>query len=248
MAKIKVFSASFNIYGVKKDELSRLLAGIKNSGGHISFSFQGEFPKVTIKARFSNYENKKRAKKFKRDILNEIKRRLENRILIEGDKTPAEILLEKMGKKNLTMAASESCTGGLIGKLITDVPGASNVFLGSLVTYSIPSKISLLGVKREDIEKHTAVSEPVAEAMAVGARKSFAADYAVSTTGIAGPTGGSPEKPVGTVYTGIANPNWVKVRRFNFPGSRQQVRLLAALASMELVKRALENRPLHLEF
>ncbi|AWB28103.1 CinA family protein [Halococcoides cellulosivorans] len=140
-----------------------------------------------------------------------------------------------------TVAVAESCTGGLIGSLLTDVPGSSAYFDRSLVTYSYAAKRESLGVARETLAAHGAVSEPVARQMAQGVRDRAGTDWGVSTTGIAGPTGGSPEKPVGTVFIGVAatdSPGGgpaTRVDRFEFDGSRTEIkRSIAEQALREL--------------
>ncbi|QCC48978.1 CinA family protein [Halobellus limi] len=130
-----------------------------------------------------------------------------------------------------TVAVAESCTGGLIGSLLTDVPGSSDYFDRSLVTYSYDAKLTALGVARESLDEHGAVSEPVAREMAAGVRDVAGTDWGVSTTGIAGPEGGTPEKPVGTVYVGLAyrgewgsGESYTRVERHEFEGDRTQIK------------------------
>jgi nicotinamide-nucleotide amidase len=126
--------------------------------------------------------------------------------------------------KNLRAATAESCTGGLVAGAITDIPGSSAVFTHGFVTYANEAKTGMLGVPDSLLAKHGAVSSEVAAAMAQGARAHANADFAVSTTGIAGPDGGSPEKPVGTVWFGLAGPHGVTTYHKQFPGDRDAVR------------------------
>jgi len=140
---------------------------------------------------------------------------------------------------NLQLSVAESCTGGLIAQRITNVPGSSSYFLGGVVSYANSLKIGYLGVAPELLEQHGAVSREVAEAMASGVLSSSGADIGLAVTGIAGPEGGTEEKPVGTVYIGIATPggNWVS--KFRFDGDRQQIRELSALTALDLVRKYL---------
>lgn len=128
----------------------------------------------------------------------------------------------------MSVAVAESCTGGLIGQRLTDVPGSSSVFRGGVIAYHNSLKASLLGVPEPILEAHGAVSEPVVRAMAVGAARVAGAEAAVSVSGIAGPEGGTDEKPVGTVWFGFLVGNRVETARIVFPGSRTEVRARAA--------------------
>lgn len=149
---------------------------------------------------------------------------------------------ELLRQKRMTLAVAESCTGGLLGMRITEVPGSSDYFRGGIIAYSNAVKEKVLGVPREILEKHGAVSPECARAMAEGARRVCGADLALAITGIAGPTGGTPEKPVGLVYIALAHPEGVEVERHEFRGSRQGVRWSASEAALELLRRHLEGR------
>ncbi|WP_439025588.1 CinA family protein [Haloarchaeobius sp. DT45] len=143
----------------------------------------------------------------------------------------AERLGEALREREELLATAESCTGGLIGARITDVPGSSDYFDRSLVTYAYGAKEQLLGVNREDLDAHGAVSEPVARQMAQGVRDTADVTWGVSTTGVAGPSGGTEETPVGTVYIGVAyagpwgsESSYTTVERYEFDGDRATVR------------------------
>jgi nicotinamide-nucleotide amidase len=139
-----------------------------------------------------------------------------------------ESLQEALLSKGMTVATAESCTGGLVAKRITDRSGSSEVFVGGVVAYSNLVKVAELGVSADDIEEHGAVSEPVARQMAVGVKERLGASAGIGVTGIAGPGGGSPEKPVGTVWIAIAVGDAVDARLINLPGDRNAVRERAA--------------------
>ena len=138
-------------------------------------------------------------------------------------------------ERGLTVATAESCTGGLIAKLITDVAGSSGYFRGGIVSYSNEAKIGLLGVREEELSSHGAVSAQVARSMAIGARGRVGADLAVSVTGIAGPGGGSVAKSVGLTYVAVADAAGADVRRFVWSGDRTGIREAAARAALELL-------------
>jgi len=136
----------------------------------------------------------------------------------------AKILGERLIERGFTIATAESCTGGLIGDIITNVPGASRYFLGGIIAYSNEIKIRMLRVKRETIEQHGAVSEQCAREMVAGITHLFHADMGIATTGIAGPGGGTDEKPVGLVYIAIDLQGKISVRRYLFNGNRGKIK------------------------
>ncbi len=143
------------------------------------------------------------------------------------------ILGNLLFERNLKIAVAESCTGGKIGDMITDVPGASRYFVGGVIAYSNEAKIDILSVPREIIERYGAVSEECAREMVIGVANLFQADLAIATTGIAGPTGGSKEKPVGLVYIAIKIGDKVIVKRYVFKGSREEIKRKIAERALE---------------
>ena len=144
------------------------------------------------------------------------------------------LVVKTLIKKNMTIALAESCTGGMIGSTFADIPGVSAVFLEDIVTYSNDAKIRL-GVKSETLSKHGAVSEQTAGEMAESIRKRAGASVGVSTTGIAGPDGGTSEKPVGLVYVGISTENGTFVRKLNLSGNRQDIRKNTTLSVFNFI-------------
>lgn len=152
----------------------------------------------------------------------------------------AKRIIETLRTKNRKLVTAESCTGGLLAGAITAVPGSSDVFFGGYVTYSNDAKEQMIGVPRDLIERHGAVSEAVAHAMAEGAIRTTGADLAVSVTGIAGPGGGSPHKPVGLVYIGVASVfDGPRVERHMFgEAGRDEVRLASLRAALRLLEEA----------
>jgi PncC family amidohydrolase len=145
-------------------------------------------------------------------------------------------------RRGLTLALAESCTGGLIGDLITDVPGSSDYFLGSAVCYAYSAKENILGVRHETLAAHGAVSAETAAEMAQGARRLFAADLAVAVTGIAGPGGGTPTKPVGLVHLHLSAADAEIGERHVWSADRRGNKWLSAIAALELVMRYLEGK------
>ncbi|MBM3246334.1 MAG: CinA family protein [Candidatus Omnitrophica bacterium] len=145
-------------------------------------------------------------------------------------------------KKGLTVAIAESCTGGLLSSLLTQISGSSKYFILGAVTYSNKAKKSLLGVPRRLIAQEGAVSQQVAQQMAESIRKIAKTDIGIATTGIAGPTGGSKQKPVGTVFIALNGINKKICERFHFTGSRSVIRKKTALAALELLRNILLSR------
>ena len=148
---------------------------------------------------------------------------------------------EILRKRGLTLAVAESCTGGLLSSLITDVPGSSDYFRGGVVAYSNEVKERVLGVPRKILETVGAVSPECARAMAEGVRRLTNADLALATTGIAGPTGGTPQKPVGLVYVALAHPDGTEVREHRFAGTRRGNKYSAAHGALELLLEFLKH-------
>lgn len=153
----------------------------------------------------------------------------------------AEPLAFELGLRHKTMCCAESCTGGLIGAAMTDMAGSSEYFLGSAVTYSNEAKMKLLGVREQTLADHGAVSEETASEMALGAAALFGADYSVAVTGIAGPGGETPTKPVGLVYIAVSDGSRVVVTKNNFEGGRQQVRDSTVMEACGLLKDFIEG-------
>jgi len=169
-----------------------------------------------------------------------IRRELGVRIFSDNDETLETVVVRLLKQRKETLASAESCTGGLIANKITNVSGASEVFLAGYVTYANSAKSDVLNVDSESIDKHGAVSEAVARAMAEGARRRAASTHGLATTGIAGPTGGSDEKPIGTVYIALASENsGTIVKKFRFPTDRETFKQLAAQAALDLLRRRL---------
>lgn len=166
---------------------------------------------------------------------NSLKETLKGMKYTEGEDALEKQIGEVLRKKKVTIATAESCTGGEIAHLLTSVPGSSDYFKGSVVSYANEVKVNVLGVNVTDIEKEGAVSETVVLQMAEGVRKLMGTDYAVSTSGVAGPEGGTPEKPVGTVWIGVATPEKTFAKKFVFSFTRERNIAKASVKALELV-------------
>lgn len=172
----------------------------------------------------------------------EVTSRLGDLIFSAGEEAMESVLVGLLRKHKHTASTAESCTGGLLAELLTSIPGASDCFRAGWVTYSNEVKARELGVEMQMIHTHGAVSEPVAAAMAKAAREKSGSDWGISITGIAGPGGGTSEKPVGLVFIGLGSAQGIEVRRFQFPGDRGQIRLRTAQMAMTMLRLKLLSR------
>jgi len=183
-------------------------------------------------------ETEEEAKKLVKPVVKDLKNRYSDYVYsTNANETLEEAVVSLLSKNGLTITTAESCTGGLLSATIVNVAGASDVFKGGYITYTNKLKKNVIGVKKSTLEKYGAVSEEVAAEMAKGAQAEAKADVAVSVTGIAGPGGGSPEKPVGLVYIGCAVGNKVFVNKYNFSGSRNKIRESSVAAALSMIRR-----------
>ena len=172
-------------------------------------------------------------------VVLQIEEQLGNSIFSFAGETMEEVVGLKLSVGGYTLSVAESCTGGLLAQRLTDIPGSSKYFIEGVVTYANEAKTRVLGVEPILLLEHGAVSAPVAEAMAEGIRKRAETDFALSITGIAGPDGGTEEKPVGTVFIALASEVGTEHRKFKLPGDRQLIRWRASQAALDLLRRRL---------
>lgn len=195
-----------------------------------------------IKLRLSAYEkDAEPARRRIDDCFSELEKIIPEYVVGYDDCTLVDSVARLLTEKHATLAAAESCTGGRIAAQIVEKDGASRFFLCGVVSYSNASKVNVLGVDAMDIERYGAVSRQVAEQMAEGVRRISGADYAVSTTGIAGPTGGSEDKPVGTVWIAVATPSGVTARRMCYGRLRKQNIERASASALDMLRRILSG-------
>jgi nicotinamide-nucleotide amidase len=152
-----------------------------------------------------------------------------------------ENIIQTLKANNHTITMAESCTGGRIAAAFTSIAGASNVFHGGCITYANEIKHLWLGVSNETLEQHGAVSQQCVEEMLLGIQHKASSDYAIAVSGIAGPDGGSAEKPVGTVYIGVLSPSKMMVKRYRFEGDREAVQKAAVVQAIDLLEKNLEK-------
>jgi len=174
-------------------------------------------------------------------IVKEVKERLPGRVFGFNQDTLVSRCMELLLEQQKTLTVAESCTGGLLSKMLTDLPGSSQFFWGSVCTYSNTAKVQLLGVKEETLKSYGAVSQETAREMAQGMLKVSGSDISLAITGIAGPGGATEKKQVGLVYIALADRQGFVVKENHFPGARQEVRLRAAKTALDLLRRRLEK-------
>ena len=219
-------------FGVSESALARALAAVGGDGDGVE---------VTICARefelhvdlFVQPGAGERADRIERGLVEPNERYLFSR----DERSTAALVLDLLRERGLTAGTAESCTGGLVASRLTDVPGSSDVFRGAIVAYGNEVNAAQLGVPEPVLAAHGAVSEETAAAMAHGARERLGVDVAVSVTGIAGPDGGTEEKPVGLVFLHAAGPDGELALRLDFPGDRETIRQRATVAALHLVRR-----------
>jgi nicotinamide-nucleotide amidase len=231
----------YRSFGLAESGVDRLLGDFGERFPDVKLGFRAHFPEIQIKLTVKGEAGA--AERSSLDAASaEVIRRMGAHVFSEGE--PMErVVGEGLRAAGGSLAVAESCTGGLVAQMITAVPGSSDYFDRGFVTYSNASKREMLGVSEEILKLHGAVSEECARAMADGARARAGTTYALSTTGIAGPGGGSEEKPVGTVFAALATPSATFVRKLGWLGDREQVRLVTAMAALDMLRRSLLGLP-----
>jgi len=226
-------------FGLSEAAVDERLAAVDFETLGVRVGFYPVFPEnhLVLIARSDSHEQ---AQKNLQKAQDEVTVRLHDYIFSYGELTLEEIIAAMLTEKKLTIAVAESCTGGLIANRLTDISGSSVYFERGLVTYSNAAKISL-GVPAEIIEKHGAVSEETAHLMAEGVRKLSGTDIGLSSTGIAGPTGGTKEKPVGTVYVALADARGTICRHHAFRWDRKRNKLVSSEAALMMLKNHLQE-------
>lgn len=236
-----ILTAKINTFGLGESDVAQKLGELmdRTRNPTVGTTVSDAIVAVRIRAEF---DTPAQAREQLDDTIAKVHERLGPVIFGQEDQTLSRAVVNLLCEHKLTAATAESCTGGLLAKMLTDVPGCSDNFAGGWVTYTNEMKISQLGVEPRTLEIHDAVSEPVARQMALGALNASKADVALSTTGFAGPGGGTPEKPVGTVWIGLARRNKdtgevnVEAREFVISGNRDDVRDRAAKCALQMLR------------
>jgi nicotinamide-nucleotide amidase len=231
------FQVRLKTFGMPESTVNDRLAGVEAEHG-VVIGYRAHFPEIEVKV-LKRTTDRAGAEEGARAAALEVRKRLGDAVFGEGDVSLPGVVGGLLRERRLTFGTAESCTGGLVAELVTEHAGASDFFKGAVVSYANSTKVDLLGVDPTLIAKHGAVSSVVARAMAEGARRALDVDVALSLTGIAGPGGGTTEKPVGLVHFAVATAKETVDRNLVFPGARRQIRFLSAYAGLSLVRRAL---------
>jgi nicotinamide-nucleotide amidase len=230
-------------FGLPESVVGEKLAGVEEAFAGTIIGYRAHFPEIEVKV-LARAPSNSAARDLCEKATAEVRARLGTYVYGEGDDTFPGVVGRALRSRGWTLAIAESCTGGLVGHMLTREPGASDFLVLDAVTYANSAKSHVLGVDEETIRWHGAVSSEVAAAMAQGARRVAGADVALSLTGVAGPSGGSEEKPVGTVYIAVARADGTTdVKHRVFPGERSMVQTLASYAGLQLVREACATRP-----
>lgn len=227
-------SHTFQTFGISESALDELVAGAVGPN-EARVAFRAAFPHISVRITVRGRPDEAQAR------LNAVAARVRERIAAycygEGDTSMEEVVGQLLRSRGATLAVAESCTGGLIGHRLTNVPGSSAYFLAGVVAYSNSVKRSLLGVRELTLTSRGAVSIEVAREMAEGVRGRVNATFGLSTTGIAGPDGGTPEKPVGLVCIALATAEQIHASQYQFRGTREWIKLLTSQVALDWVRR-----------
>jgi nicotinamide-nucleotide amidase len=224
----------FQTFGMSESALDEAVVGlIKPEEAKVSF--RASFPQISLRIRVEG--NPGEVERKADELAARVREKIAEFVYAEGETSMEEVVGELFTKKKLTLAVAESCTGGLIGHRLTNVSGSSRYFVGDLVTYSNDVKESILGVTEATLKAHGSVSEQCVAEMAAGARKRTGAAVSVATSGVAGPDGGSADKPVGTVCIALSAEGQSVTRRYQFRGTRDWIKLITSQVALDWLRR-----------
>jgi nicotinamide-nucleotide amidase len=232
-----VRSSLLKVFGPTEAQIKELLQGIK---GGVELVYIPSFPEIHLKVIVRGADEREVEARLKRSE-DEIAARLGAYLFGRGAEVMEGVVGRLLREKGSTIAVAESCTGGLIAHRITEIPGSSDYFLLGVVAYSNQTKEALLGVSRSILERYGPISKETAAQMAAGVRERSGAAIGIATTGIAGPTGGTPENPVGRVFIALATEALREVKQYDFIGDRHEIKLIASEVALDMVRRYLLN-------
>lgn len=230
------------LYGIGEPDIAELFAELKERWGDVVLGFYPRYPENHITITLRGPDEATVSAALDR-VEHDIRSLVGAYVFASNDQEMEEVVGRLLAEKGKTLSVAESCTGGLIGHRLTNVPGSSAYFQGGVISYSNAAKVDLLQVSPKALEVHGAVSSQTAEEMARGVRRRMKSDLGLAVTGIAGPDGGTEEKPVGTVHIALASPDKTESRRYRFWGRRQQVKLNTSTMALDWVRRHLNGDP-----
>jgi nicotinamide-nucleotide amidase len=230
----------YRVFGRGESQISQACRGMIDGVPGASIHYQVKFPETMVKLVVRD-RDAGAAERVLAGFDAEIRARLRGYLYGDGDETLIDRAVRRLIEAGKTIATAESCTGGMIGELLTRRPGSSRAFLGGAITYSNAEKVRQLGVREATLASHGAVSEPTVREMALGARERFGSDLGIAVSGVAGPDGGTPDKPVGTVWLALAGPGpeALTTKMLAWPGARDQIRTLASWWALRLIDEAI---------
>ncbi len=235
LAPNDAYQIRLRTFGVGESMVGERLTGVEAAFPGVTLGYRAHFPEIEVKV-LARGMSQSAARDLCERATVEVRSKLSDIVYGEAEESFAGVVGRALRAKGYTLAVAESCTGGLVGHMITREPGASEYLLVDAVTYANSAKTRLLGVEEDVIRGHGAVSSEVAAAMAERVRDISGADVGLALTGIAGPTGGTAEKPVGTVFIAVSWAGGLEVKERHFPGERHQIQTLAAYAGLHLVR------------
>lgn len=235
-SKEKLYTKTYHIFGIGESSVAEEFHELMEKGTNPSVAPYAKTGEVHLRLAVKAYSEQEASEAMKKTE-KLIKSKIGDYIYSEDGKNINEKVVEILINKGKTVSFAESCTGGLAAKMVTDVSGASSVLSESYITYANSAKERILGVSHETLEKYGAVSENTAREMAEGVRKISGADIGIGITGIAGPEGGTPEKPVGLVYAAISTEKGTEVKKLNLNGDRDRVRYTTCLNVFDMIRR-----------
>ena len=230
----------YRVFGRGESQISQACRGVVDDVPGASIHYQVKFPETLVKVVVRDRDEG--VAHVGLDAIDEhMKVRLAGVLYGIGEENLVDKVTRRLIASKRTIATAESCTGGMIGELLTNMPGSSASVIGGAIVYSNREKVRALGVQQATLDAHGAVSEETVIEMASGARERFATDLAVAVSGVAGPDGGTPDKPVGTVWLALASAAGVKTKKLGWPGLRDQIRTLSAWWALKLVNERLDE-------
>lgn len=233
---VVIESKFLKVFGIGESEMESRIMDLIDTQTNPTIATYVKEGEVTIRLSAQVKEGED-AGTIMQPVIEEIRKKAGECLYSEDNKTLDMVCGNLLLEKNITLATAESCTGGLVSETLTNIPGISRVFLGGVVSYSNEAKMNFLGVKETTLQQHGAVSRETAAEMAEGIKARMKTDLGVSITGIAGPDGGTPEKPVGLVYLGLATPKGTFTKELRLSGNRTRIRSISAFNAFDMIRR-----------